>query len=369
MGALDFPIWGTTARLLVTDPKRLDVARAALDAELAAMGAACDRFRTDSELSRLNAAAGRPVEVSPLFARTLERALEVAEATDGAVDPTVGAALVAAGYDRDITELRHGGPAPRLVRRRVAGWRTVRLDGHVVRLPRGVRLDLGATAKALAADRAAARAFAETGCGILVGLGGDIAVGGPPPEGGWRIRVTDDHRDDGSDASGQDVVITAGGLATSSVTVRRWRRGDQWLHHIIDPATGIPAASCWRTVSVAAATCVDANAAATAALVKGWSARTWLGDLRLPARLVRLDGRAFALAGWPEDALTVMDDPRQAAGPGQTTGPGQTAGPGRTTDPGQTAGPEPTAGPGPTADLGRTAGVPADARPAGRRAG
>ncbi|GAA0350206.1 FAD:protein FMN transferase [Actinoallomurus spadix] len=266
------------------------------------MGAACDRFRADSELSRVNAAGGRPVEVSALFAETLRRALDVAEATGGAVDPTVGAALVAAGYDRDLAEVRGGGPAPRLVRRRVAGWRTVHLDGRVVRLPRGVLLDLGATAKALAADRAAERALADTGCGVLVGLGGDIAVGGPPPEGGWRIRVTDDHRDNGpGDAPGQDVVISAGGLATSSVTVRRWRRGDQRLHHIIDPATGIPAASCWRTASVAAATCVDANAAATAALVKGWSAGTWLVDQRLPARLVRLDGHAFALAGWPEE--------------------------------------------------------------------
>ncbi|MEV0406744.1 FAD:protein FMN transferase [Actinoallomurus sp. NPDC050550] len=309
-GALSFPVWGTTARLLVTDPKRLDAARAALDAELTAMGTACDRFRAESELSRLNAAGGRPVQVSALFARTLKRALEVAEATDGMVDPTVGAALVAAGYDRDIAEVRDGGPAPRLVRRRVAGWRTVRLDGQVVRLPRSVRLDLGATAKALAADRAAARAFADTGCGVLIGLGGDIAVSGPPPDGGWRIRVTDDHRDDGSDASDQEVVITTGGLATSSVTVRCWRRGDQRLHHIIDPATGIPAASCWRTASVAAATCVDANAAATAALVKGWNAIPWLADLRLPARLVRLDGRAFALAGWPEETAAAV-----AAGP------------------------------------------------------
>ncbi|WP_433172389.1 FAD:protein FMN transferase [Actinoallomurus sp. CA-150999] len=318
--AVSFPIWGTTARLLVTDPKRLDAARAALDVELTAMGAACDRFRADSELSRLNAAAGRPVRVSALFARTLKRALEVAEATDGVVDPTVGAALVAAGYDRDIAEVDRGGPAPRLVRRRVAGWRTVRLDGQVVRLPRGVRLDLGATAKALAADQAAARAFADTGCGVLISLGGDIAVSGPPPDGGWRIRVTDDHRDDGSVASGQDVVITTGGLATSSVTVRCWRRGDQRLHHIIDPATGVPAASCWRTASVAAASCVEANAAATAALVKGWVAIPWLTDLRLPTRLVRLDGRPFTLAGWPEGTAVAIEGTTGPVSPGGRAG-------------------------------------------------
>ncbi len=313
-GAIGFPVWGTTARLLVTDPGRLGAARAVLDAELAAMGAACDRFRADSELSRLNAAGGRPVEVSALFALTLRRALEIAEATGGAVDPTVGAALIAAGYDRDLAEVRRGGPVPRLVRRPVAGWRTVRLDGSVVRLPRGVLLDLGAIAKALAADRAAARAYEETGCGVLVGLGGDIAVSGPPPEGGWRIRVTDDHRDAG--APGQDIVITTGGLATSSVTVRSWRRGEHRLHHIIDPATGLPAASCWRTASVAAATCADANAAATAALVRGRGAEAWLAGLGLPARLVRLDGRAFAVAGWPADkSVAVAGWPAVAVAP------------------------------------------------------
>lgn len=306
-GALAFPVWGTTARLVVTDGARLGAARAALDVELTAMGAACDRFRADSELSRLNAAGGRPVEVSALFALTLRRALEVAEATGGAVDPTVGAALVAAGYDRDLAEVRRGGPVPRLVRRPIAGWRTVRVDGRVVRLPRGVLLDLGATAKALAADRAAARAYEETGCGVLVSLGGDVAVAGPPPEGGWRVRVTDDHRDTGDTGTpGQDIVITTGGLATSSVTVRGWRRGDHRLHHIIDPATGLPAASCWRTASVAAATCVDANAGATAALVRGRGAEAWLADLGLPARLVRLDGRAFAVAGWPADASVAV---------------------------------------------------------------
>jgi FAD:protein FMN transferase len=323
-GVISFPIWGTTVRLVVTDPGRLDAARAALAVELTAIGAACDRFRVDSELSRINAAGGRPVEVSALFAETLRRALAVAEATDGAVDPTVGAALVATGYDRDFMEVRHGGPALRLVRRPVAGWRSVRLDGQVVRLPRGVLLDLGATAKALAADRAAARASAETRCGVLVGLGGDIAVSGPPPEDGWRIHVADDHRDDGSGPSGQDIVMVAGGLATSSVTVRSWRRGDQQLHHIIDPATGLPAASCWRTASVAAASCVEANAAATAALVKGRKAIPWLAGLRLPARLVRLDGRAFPVAGWPEDAATTTAGGPVTAelsdGPGQAIG-------------------------------------------------
>lgn len=296
-----FPVWGTTARLVVTDGRRVAAARRALEAEIAAMGAACDRFRADSELSRVNAAGGRPTTVSALFAETLARALDGAAATAGAVDPTVGGALIAIGYDRDITDVRRDGARPRAVARPVAGWSVVELDGRVVRVPRGVTLDLGATAKALTADRAAARAAAAAGCGVLIGLGGDIAVSGPAPRGGWRILVTDDHRS-GPAAPGQPVAIEAGALATSSTTVRRWRSGRRRLHHIIDPATGAPADPCWRTVSVAAASCVDANAAATAAIVKGRGGDGWLARRGLPARLVRPDGATVTVGGWPAGA-------------------------------------------------------------------
>jgi thiamine biosynthesis lipoprotein len=297
-----FPVWGTTARLLVTDARRMDVARHALDAELTAMGEACDRFRTDSELSRLNEAEGRPMVISELFAETLGRALQVAGATGGAVDPTVGGALISAGYDRDLAQVRvEAGPVG--LPRPAAGWRVVELTGRTVRLPRGVTLDLGATAKALAADRAATWAAQAAGCGVLVALGGDIAIGGPAPEGGWRIRVADDHRA-GPDAPGQDVAIVDGGLATSSITVRRWRHGGRWLHHIIDPATGAPAGDHWRAVSVTAATCVDANAAATAAMVMGRAAAGWLDRSGLPARLVRQDGTPTTVAGWPAPEMS-----------------------------------------------------------------
>jgi FAD:protein FMN transferase len=291
-----FLVWGMTGRLVVTDARRMPAAWDRLQAEIAAMGAACDRFRAGSELSRVNAAEGRPVTVSPLFAETLRAALTVAAATGGTVDPTIGSALIAAGYDRDLTRVRDGAPA--VPPRPAAGWPVVELTDRTVRLPRGVTLDLGATAKALAADRAAFRAAMSTGCGILVGLGGDIAVAGPAPDGGWRIRVCDDHRA-GPREPGQTVAITGGGLATSSVTVRRWQRAGRLLHHIIDPATGAPAGAHWRTVSVTAASCLDANAAATAAIVKGRDAGGWLTRQALPARLTRLDGGVLAVAGWP----------------------------------------------------------------------
>lgn len=304
--ARTFPVWGMTARLVVTEARRMPVAWRCLQAEIGAMGAACDRFRAESELTRVNSAQGRAVTVSPLFAETLRHSLELAAATGGAVDPTVGGALIAAGYDRDLALVQRDVRAPYAhdgKARPVAGWPVVELNDRAVRLPRGVTLDLGATAKAFTADRAAVRAASAAGCGVLVSLGGDIAVAGPAPDGGWRIRVTDDHKA-GADDGGQAVAISEGGLATSSLTVRRWHRGGRWLHHLIDPATGAPADAHWRTVSVAGASCLDANAASTAAMVKGRDADAWLARRAMPARLTRLDGTVVTVAGWPAAGST-----------------------------------------------------------------
>jgi thiamine biosynthesis lipoprotein len=163
-------------------------------------------------------------------------------------------------------------------------------------------LDLGATAKALAADRAAARIHTAMGCGVLVNLGGDIRVAGEPPAGGWRVGILDDltgvPRRAQAEPS-QAVVIHDGGLATSSPGARAWQRGGTQLHHIIAPGTGLPADSCWRTASVAAATCVDANTASTAAILRGERAPQWLDGLHLPARLVRHDDTTITVGGWP----------------------------------------------------------------------
>lgn len=171
-------------------------------------------------------------------------------------------------------------------------------------MPAGVLLDLGATAKALAADRAAAACAQSTGCGVLVNLGGDIAVAGPAPGDGWRVEIVDylpaePECRPARRAPGQVVAIAAGGLATSSTAARRWHRGGRLLHHIVAPGTGRPADGCWRAVSVSAATCVDANTASTAAIIRGQRAAGWLAGLGLPARLVSHDGTTITLAGWP----------------------------------------------------------------------
>lgn len=295
--------FGGTAVVLTTDPRAIGEALDAVRGRVAAVDRACSRFRPDSELSAVNAAAGRPVEVGELFALALRTALRAADLTSGDVDPTCGDALIAAGYDRDFAHLHSGGIAITVTRPRPApGWRSVSWDAqnHTVLIPEGARLDFGATAKALAADLAAADAHAAARCGVLVSFSGDMAVCGAAPEGGWRVRVTDDHRG-GDESPGQTITLAQGGLATSSTTVRRWRAGASDLHHILDPRTGAAADSCWRTASVAAASCVDANTAATAAIVRGAAAVRWLAGLGLPARLVRHDGSAVTLARWPAD--------------------------------------------------------------------
>jgi FAD:protein FMN transferase len=308
-GAAHFTALGTSASLLVTDASRTDRARALLDAELAAIDRACSRFRPDAELWRVNHAHGRPVRVSALLAEAVAAALAAADATDGDVDPTCGRSLMRLGYDRDFAAARQDTSPLTRPAVRAPGWRAVDLDRErrEIRIPRRVVLDLGATAKALAADRAATRIAASVNCGTLVNLGGDIAVAGEPPDQGWLVGIVDNRGFDGAAAGAcpprHDAVVTirSGGLATSSTKVRAWSRGAARLHHIIEPSTGMPADSCWRTVSVAAATCVAANTASTAAIIRSERAPGWLASQHLPARLAGRGGEIVTVAGWPAD--------------------------------------------------------------------
>jgi thiamine biosynthesis lipoprotein len=295
-----FDALGTTAVLLVTDAAARDAARAVLEDEVGRVDRACSRFRPDSDLSRVNASPGEWVAVSTQLLAAVDTALRAARLTGGLVDPTVGSALRVLGYDRDFAAVTPDGPAVTFTVGPVAGWRTVGLDkaGSRLRVPPGVELDLGATAKALCVDQAAVRAAALTGAGVLVSIGGDIAVAGECPEDGWQVRVTDDHAAP-PDAPGQTVALRSGGLATSGTSRRRWVRGGTELHHLIDPSTGRPAAGGWRTVTVAAGSCVDANIASTAAMILGEGAVDWLEGAGLPARLVGTDGQVTAIGGWP----------------------------------------------------------------------
>jgi thiamine biosynthesis lipoprotein ApbE len=356
----EFAAWralGMLIQLGVTDQAKLAPARELLDRDLAALDLACSRFRPDSELVAVgNAARGAAgpvtVPVSPLLAEAVEVSLRAAELTDGDVDPTVGGVMAALGYDRDFAELRSAaasmmmdrcvhpdvhngprssrnavagasaapkpGPGPAAVGvRTIPGWRSVAVDVAAGKLtvPAGVQLDLGATVKGWAADRSAAKIADRLGCGVLVSLGGDTAVAGPPPQAGWSIRVQDATTplEETPDGPSQVVSIRAGGLATSSTAARRWHHGGDVLHHILDPRTGLPAAPVWRTVSVAAATCADANTAATAAIIRGDRAPGWLTSLNLPARLVSVEGGITTVANWPTTPAT----PATPATPGR----------------------------------------------------
>ncbi len=303
-GAFSFPALGTTATVAVSDPEALAHARTILERELDAIDLACSRFRDDSELVHVNRLSGAEVEVGELLLEALYVALRAAEQSGGLVDPTVGRTLRLAGYDQPMTIVRaRDGRLFRPAFAPTPGWRTIELSERrsTVRAPKGVELDLGATAKALAADRAARAAADATGTGVLVSVGGDIAVAGEPPPGGWSVRIADDHTAP-LDAPGPAVSVLSGGLASSGTTVRRWATAAGELHHIVDPRTGRPAASPWRTVTVAAASCVDANTASTAAVVLGEDAPAWLDERRLPSRLVRLDGSVACVGAWPAEA-------------------------------------------------------------------
>ena len=259
---------------------------------------AASRFRADSDLSRINAAAGAPVSVSPLAVSLIDVALDAARRTGGAVDPTVGGSLLDAGYVDDIEVVRGGSARPHARAPQVAAdWSAVMIDRELgqVGVPAGVRLDLGATAKAWAADEASRRVYARLGHAVLVGIGGDLAVAGVRAK-PWHVDVSEV-----VGGSVHQVDVTYGGLATSSVLSRAWTSDRGAEHHLIDPVTARPAAGSVRTATVWAPTAVAANTWSTAAIVWGASAALRLCAAGVDARLVRTDGHVTVLGSWPAE--------------------------------------------------------------------
>lgn len=254
---------------------------------------AASTWRDDSEISHLNRSNGRPAIISSLLMDILSETLRAAERTRGMVDPTVGCVTLP------------GAPVGvRLTRGR--SWRDIHLDSarKTITVPAGVTLDLGAIGKAYTADLAAETVAQILGIPVLTNLGGDLRVCGPPLRDGWQVLVTDDHRQEPDRRGGTDeqVVLTSGAIATSSTTVRRRQMPDgRTVAHVVDPRTLWPAMTMWRTVSVCATTCVEANTASTAALVLGKRAVDFLHDTGLPARLVGHDGRVVHLGSWPSE--------------------------------------------------------------------
>ena len=202
--------------------------------------------------------------------------------TDGAVDPTVGSAMCRIGYDRDFSSVVRGVPGDLPDPARSRGGRSIIVDAErsTMNLPAGVVLDLGATAKAWAADRAAASIASRLECGVLVSLGGDIAVGGSAPERGFTVGIADVCGD--PDARRRPSPSSRAAWPPRASATGTGPSAGLPVHHLIDPATGLPADSPWRTVSVAAGSCVDANTASTAAMVMGERAVPWLEEHRSP---------------------------------------------------------------------------------------
>ena len=236
------------------------------------------RFIAGSELNRVNDASGRPTLVSGLFADTLAVALQAARETNGLVDPTLGAALEAAGYTRDFSELVAdpvpAGPA--------SGPRPVSLIGRVVRMPEGAILDLNGVVKSLAVDDALRVLSGDAS----VSAGGDLAARGP-----LTVALP------GGDA----VELRRGALATSGRTKRRWLRGGEIQHHLIDPRTGLPSRSSWTEVTACGATCVAADIAAKAGFLLGDDGPAWLDARGIPARFLGEDGAIRTTLAWDRD--------------------------------------------------------------------
>jgi len=294
---------GTYAFLATDDPWLLERAERLARETLAEVDRACSRFRLDSDLSRVNRRPGRWVRVDPLLVAATTVALEAATATDGLVDPCLGKVIASLGYDAQPTVVRQ---RQRNVTRlplspHPDAWREVQVDLEGgIWLPAGVELDLGATGKAWAADLVAHLVSEELDCHAVVSLGGDVRIDGArdTPHPGWPVVVTERP---GDDTASETVHLRSGALATSSTLARRWHNGPHENHHILDPRTGYPAAEVWRTVTVVADTCTEANTASTAALVLGDGAVDWLARRGFAARLVARNGSVRTVGDWPGD--------------------------------------------------------------------
>ena len=288
---------------LTTEDAHLETAAATVRALMHEVSRSANRFRADSDISRINTAAGRFVRVSPLTIDLVDVACDVARLTDGCVDPMVGADLIAAGYDQDIEVVRSRSAAPVCRPSRVrATWQDVRVDRTLNRIgiPAGSMLDLGASAKAWAVEEAAASAARRTGAPVLVGIGGDLAMCRDPGD-GWRIDVSEIRGD-----VAEELLVSEGAMATSSTVGRRFHDPDgAERHHLIDPRTRGAATSRWRTASVWAPSTVTANAMSTWALIDADAAESAIEKQGLAARFVSHDGVVAYAGTWAPPSTEV----------------------------------------------------------------
>ena len=293
---MNFTLWGLSGSLHTERDSQLPFAEDRLAFWRDALDHACNRFDPESEISRVNRAAG-VVSLSDSLTRALVAARRAHELSEGLCDPTVLDSLLALGYDRDYDELGvledtpvSLAPAP--------GFGALDFDpaARTVHQTGAWRIDLGASAKALLADLVA-EDVAPTG-GVVVEVGGDVCAKGRGAEGPWVIGLAATLEITGLEPR---ITLEAGAVATSSNDVRTWRRGDTLVGHIIDPRTGRSAVSPYAAVSVIDADCVSANAFATAAILWGEDAGWHIAQAGRSARLVRHDGSVELVGAWPRE--------------------------------------------------------------------
>ena len=283
--------WTCDVSTWVQDITLLDQASAIVRSVMLDVELAASRFREDSEVIKLM--SGAPLEVSRPLIAMISAAVEAAEATNGLLDPTLGRIMRAWGYSAEVPQ--QVAPQPSIVLDRASTWKDIHIDNNVVSVPPGVLIDLGATAKAWASDRASQRIWQELNVPCVVGIGGDLAIAGPAD-----FRTIVEVAESPTDVA-VAVLVGPGGLATSSTVRRTWTVANTTAHHIMDPRTHAPVVGMWRTVSVMAANCVAANHAATASIVMGEPARRWLASLQLPARLIAQTDEVTYTGDWPQD--------------------------------------------------------------------
>ncbi|HEX6580936.1 MAG TPA: FAD:protein FMN transferase [Actinomycetota bacterium] len=264
MRSWSFRAMGTTVRVLTSDDAPTDVVSASARRILRTFEreeGRFSRFRSDSELSLVNAAAGRSMRVSIPFASVVRSALDAAASTEGLFDPTVLGAMDAIGYDRDFDELLAGARGALHPIHPCGRWRDVTLEDDHLTLPAGVGLDLGGLVKGWTADLAAIRGVDLGLRWVLVNAGGDLRIAGDAP----RIDIAIEDPDDPRTELGR-LWVRGGGAATSSTRSRSWGDG---FHHVIDPRTGQPSMTDLVQVTVVATTCAEAEIRATEVLVRG----------------------------------------------------------------------------------------------------
>lgn len=299
MGREQFRAMGTTVSVLLPE-RSIHAGAGAVRLLFEHWEKILSRFQPESELSRLNQQAGKPVRVSNLLFHVTRAALNAAQVSKGVYDPTLLRQLERLGYARSFDELPTDIPEREYSPNSGGDWRAIRLNSRErsITLPEGSGLDLGGIAKGMAVDAALHLLYQSGIQTALVNAGGDLAVMGMPPgQQHWPLLI------DGPQRSWV-IPFQYGALATSGIARRHWRQGEQVRHHLLDPRTGEPVLTTLWSVTAAAGTCEQAEVAAKVAFLLGIEQGAhFLKRHGLAGLFVCKDGRWIAAGPWPVKSM------------------------------------------------------------------